>query len=122
MIAPASSYRSSECPDVSVLLVSYNTAHLFEHLFAPLDAARGSLTIQVIAVDNASRDDSVSVLRTKFPDVELIENQTNVGFGRANNQALSRARGRYLLLLNTDAFMATDTLQKTVDFMDAQPR
>jgi N-acetylglucosaminyl-diphospho-decaprenol L-rhamnosyltransferase len=76
----------------------------------------------MIAIDNASRDDSVNVLRTKFPHVELIENQRNVGFGRANNQAISRAEGRYVLLLNTDAFVAPDTLQKTVAFMDDHPQ
>ena len=64
-------------------------------------------------VDNASRDNSVEVLRARFPDGELIANPTNVGFGRANNQALPRARGRYVLLLNTDAFVAPDTLTKT---------
>jgi GT2 family glycosyltransferase len=51
--------------------------------------------------------------------IELIENPTNVGFGRVSNQALPRIRGRYVLLLNTDAFVAPETLQKTVDFMDA---
>jgi len=54
--------------------------------------------------------------------VELIENKVNVGFARANNQALPHARGRYLLLLNTDAFIAPDTLQKTLEFMDTHPR
>ena len=73
-------------------------------------------------VDNASRDGSVDILRTRYPNVELIENPTNVGFGRANNQALPRIRGRYVVLLNTDAFVAPDTLQKTVDFMEAHPR
>jgi GT2 family glycosyltransferase len=73
-------------------------------------------------VDNASRDNSVEILRTQFPDAELIENKTNPGFGRANNQALPLARGRYLLLLNTDAFVSSDGLAKAVAFMDANPR
>ena len=64
----------------------------------------------------------MELLRVKYPDVELIENKINVGFGRANNQALPMARGRYLLLLNTDAFVAPDTLQKTIDYMDAHAR
>jgi len=109
-------------PDVSVVLVSYNTAHLLEPLLASVNTARGALKLQVIAIDNASRDDSVSILRTRYPDVELIENKANVGFARANNQALPHSRGRYLLLLNTDAFVAPDTLEKTVEFMDAHPR
>ena len=90
-------------------------------MFAAIEAARGALKLQVVVVDNASRDNSVEVLRAQHPETELIENVTNAGFGRANNQALSRASGRYVLLLNTDAFVAPDTLTKTVGFMDANP-
>lgn len=111
--------HAGERPDVTVVVVSYNTAHLLDRLFGTLEAARGSLRLQVIVVENASRDGSAYILRTKYPDVELIENAVNVGFGRANNQALLHVRGRYVLLLNTDAFMSPDTLRKTVDFMDA---
>ena len=105
-----------------MVVVNYNTAHLLDQMFAALEAGRGALKLQVVVVDNASRDGSADFLRTKYPDVELIENRTNVGFGRANNQALPWIRGPYVLLLNTDAFMAPDTLQTTVDFMDAHPR
>jgi N-acetylglucosaminyl-diphospho-decaprenol L-rhamnosyltransferase len=116
------SFRDDKPPDITSILVSYNTSPLLGRLFAALDAARGMLRLQIIIVDNASRDDSVAILRSHHPDVELIENQTNVGFGRANNQALPLVRGRYVLLLNTDAFVSPDTLQKTVNFMDATPR
>jgi hypothetical protein len=110
--------QNVERPDLSVIVVNYNTGYLLERMFSALDAARGTLQIQVIVVDNASRDDSAAILRTKYPEVELIANQTNVGFGRANNQALQFARGRYVLLLNTDAFVSPDTLNKTIGFMD----
>lgn len=106
-------------PDVTVVVVNYNTGHLLERFFAALDAARGELNLQVIVVDNASRDNSVDILRLQYPPTELVVNAINVGFGRANNQAIPKVRGRYLLLLNTDAFMSPDTLQKTVHFMDA---
>jgi GT2 family glycosyltransferase len=122
MEAQPISSPTDEHPDVTVIVVSYNTAHLLDRMFATLDAARAALKLQVIVVDNASRDNSVGILRTHYPHIELIENPTNVGFGRANNQAVSRARGRYVLLLNTDAFVSPDTLQKTVDFMDSHPR
>ena len=104
------------------MVVSYNTASLLDQMFAALDAARGRLRIQIIVIDNASRDGSAAHLRTKYPDVELIENSVNVGFGRANNQAMSKAKGRYILLLNTDAFVAPDTLSKTMQYMEANPR
>src|SRR6266536_1712171 len=90
-VAPlAMSSQDSQCPDVSVVVVSYNTAHLLPRMFAALEAGRGTLRLQVIVVDNASGDKSVEILRTQYPGVELIENQSNVGFGRANNQAISR--------------------------------
>lgn len=106
-------------PDVSIIVVSYNTAHLLPRMFSALEAARGSMTLQIIVVDNASADGSVEILRSNYPDVVLIANDTNVGFGRANNQALTRVQAPYVLLLNTDAFVAPDTLRKTIDFMDA---
>jgi N-acetylglucosaminyl-diphospho-decaprenol L-rhamnosyltransferase len=114
--------QASERPDVTVIVVSYNTAHLLDRMFGTLEAARGSLRLQVIVVDNASRDGSADILRTKYPNAELIENRTNVGFGRANNQALPWIRGRFVLLLNTDAFMAPDTLRTTVAFMEVHTR
>jgi N-acetylglucosaminyl-diphospho-decaprenol L-rhamnosyltransferase len=109
-------------PDVSVIVVNYNTAHLLGRLLSALDRGSGCLRLQVIIVDNASRDGSADLLRSRHPGVELIENAVNVGFGRANNQAIERVRGRHVLLLNTDAFVAPDTLPKTVEFMDAHPR
>src|SRR5689334_1261065 len=102
-------------PDVTIIIVNYNTAHLFKRLFSAIDGSRGQLSIQIIVVDNASTDGSREQLRRDHPTVELIENDVNVGFGRANNQALPRARGRYLLLLNTDAFIAPDTLTQTAE-------
>jgi len=109
-------------PDLSIILVNYNTAHLLDRLFAALAAGQGALTLQIIVVDNASRDGSAELIRTHYPAAELIANKVNVGFGRANNQAVPRVRGRYVLLLNTDAFVSPDTLPKTVAFMDAHPR
>jgi GT2 family glycosyltransferase len=106
-------------PDVSVIVVNYNTAHLLGRMFAAIESGQHGLRLQVIVVDNASGDDSVKLIRTQHPEVELIANPVNVGFARANNQAVPRVRGRYVLLLNTDAFVSADTLPKTVAFMDA---
>jgi N-acetylglucosaminyl-diphospho-decaprenol L-rhamnosyltransferase len=108
--------------DLSVVLVSYNTAHLLQRLFAALDRAKGNLKLQIIAVDNASTDNSVEIFEQQYPAVTLIKNSKNVGFGRANNQAISRVKGRHTLLLNTDAFLAPDSLEKTISFMEEHPR
>ncbi|MEO8342874.1 MAG: glycosyltransferase family 2 protein [Gallionella sp.] len=107
--------------DVSVILVSYNTAALLPNAIAALRSAAEGYSLQVIIVDNASRDDSVSLIKRDYADCELIENSVNVGFGRANNQAIPLIQGEYVLLLNTDAFVAPDTLHKTVAHMDAHP-
>jgi GT2 family glycosyltransferase len=117
MSAPATAYTA----DVSVVVVNFNTGHLLGRMFAALEAGRGDLRLQVIVVDNASRDNSAELVRASYPEAELIANPQNVGFGRANNQAIPRVAGRYVLLLNTDAFVAPDTLSKTVAFMDAHP-
>jgi N-acetylglucosaminyl-diphospho-decaprenol L-rhamnosyltransferase len=107
--------------DITIALVNYNTGFLLDRLFSALASARGNLRLQIIVVDNFSRDNSLEILRSKYPFAEVIQNKTNVGFGRANNQALARMRGRYLLLLNTDAFVSPDTLVKAFDFMERNP-
>ena len=107
--------------DVSVVLVNFNTGHLLEECFDSLFQSLGSMLNQVILVDNASVDDSLSRLTGMAEKLTVISNVQNVGFGRANNQAVPLVTGRYVLLLNTDAFVAPDTLTKTVAWMDAHP-
>lgn len=108
--------------DLSVILVSYNTAALLPRAMAALRRAAQGIALRVIIVDNASTDASAELLRREFADCTLIFNEENVGFGRANNQALPYADSRYVLLLNTDAFVAPDTLDKTLAYMDSHPR
>jgi len=107
--------------DVSVVVVNYNTAHLLPEMRRCLLASKDDLRLETIVIDNASRDDSRLVLARDFADARVIFNPANVGFGRANNQALSLITGRYVLLLNTDAFVAPDTLRRSVAYMDANP-
>jgi N-acetylglucosaminyl-diphospho-decaprenol L-rhamnosyltransferase len=109
-------------PVVTVILVNYNTAALLPEAIGRLRAAAERVAAKIVIVDNASKDDSVESIRARFADCHLIVNAANVGFGRANNQALARAEGRYVLLLNTDAFVAPDTLEKTIAYMDSHPR
>ena len=108
--------------DVSVVFVSYNTAEMTKKAIDLVKASLYQLNIEIFVVDNASRDGSSALVAREFPEVQLISNLTNVGFGRANNQVLPLYQGRYMLLLNTDAFVEQDTLQKTVDFMDSHPQ
>ena len=104
-------------------MVNYNTAALIRPMVDGLLAsAAGCGAVQIVALDNASRDDSLVALKSLGDRVDLIVNAHNVGFGRANNQCLARTRGRYVLLLNTDAFVAPDTLGQTLDYMDSNPK
>ena len=76
---------------------------------------------EIYVVDNHSVDDSVAMVKAKFPQVKLIENQDNVGFAKANNQAIRISTGEYVLLLNPDTLVEEDTFSKCIDFMDATP-
>lgn len=107
---------------LDILIVNYNTANLLAPMFAACERATQGLQVRYWVVDNASRDDSVAVLRTQFPFVGLEVNVENAGFGRANNQLLEHVQGDYVLLLNTDAFVQPETLQRTLAYMDAHPR
>ena len=72
-------------------------------------------------VDNNSVDGSVAEVRQKFPGVKLIENRENVGFSKANNQAIAQSTSRYVLLLNPDTVVEEDTFLLCVDFMNSHP-
>lgn len=108
--------------DISVILVSYNTIELTKKALNLLFASLHNFKMEVFIIDNASKDHSVDILRNEYPNITLIENNKNVGFGRANNQALSLIDSRYVLLLNTDAFVERDTIAKTVQYMDTNPQ
>jgi N-acetylglucosaminyl-diphospho-decaprenol L-rhamnosyltransferase len=108
--------------DISVIFVSYNTADITIKSLQHLYSSSHKLKMEVVIVDNASRDNSVELISKTYPNVPLIKNVANVGFGRANNQALPFITGRYVLLLNTDAFVDKNTIAETVAYMDKNPK
>lgn len=112
--------RLDESAQLFVILVSYNTAGLLQRCVDHLRVASEGLRVSVVFVDNASRDGSAARIKSDFPDCSLIENSVNVGFGRANNQALALCNAPYVLLLNTDAYMSHDALRQCLRHMDAQ--
>jgi GT2 family glycosyltransferase len=83
--------------------------------------ASTGLEVEVFVVDNNSVDDSVTMVREQFPEVHLIVNEDNPGFSIANNQAIRKSCGKYVLLLNPDTIVEEDTFEKCVNFMDAHP-
>ena len=119
---PAASSVAAPARTISVVVVNYNTKHLLEQMFHSLRQAAARFRIKCVLIDNASRDESAAYVVARFPDVHLIRAESNVGFGRGNNLALPYLAGSYVLLLNTDAFVSPDTLDKTIAYMDAHPR
>ena len=106
--------------DLSILIVSWNVRELLAAALEALPAAAPA-TWEAIVIDNASQDDSAAMVAERFPDVTLIRNAANAGFGRANNQGIALARGRYVLFLNSDTVTPPAALARLVGFMDAHP-
>ncbi len=106
---------------LSIVIVNYNVKYFLEQCLHSVQDACQGLTAETFVVDNASVDGSVRMVREKFPEVILIENKENRGFSAANNQAIRRASGEYVLLLNPDTIVEHDTLMKVVTFMDSHP-
>ncbi len=105
--------------DVSVIIVNYNVCYFLEQCLSSVEASIGNITKEVFVVDNNSVDESMTMVATKFPWVQRIENKENVGFSKANNQAIQQASGRYVVLLNPDTVVEEDTLVKCIKFMDS---
>lgn len=106
---------------LSIIIVNYNVKYFLEHCLQSVFEALHGVDAEVFVVDNASKDDSVKMLKQRFPQVKLIENTVNLGFAKANNQAIKASSGEYVLLLNPDTVVQHDTFTKCIAFMDAHP-
>lgn len=109
-------------PDASVIIVSYNTRELLRKCLTSLQTASKDHPIEIIVVDNASKDHSAEMVKRDFPRVRLLHSTTNLGFAAANNWAFTVATGRYWILLNPDAEMRHDALDQAFRFMLDHPR
>ncbi|NHN34289.1 glycosyltransferase family 2 protein [Paenibacillus agricola] len=105
--------------DVSVIILNYNTCELTLNAVASVYASEVSYSYEIIVVDNHSSDSSVAEIRARYPEVRLVENPSNDGFSRGNNIGIRLAIGRYILLLNSDTIIGSDTLQTMITFMDS---
>ena len=108
--------------DLSIIIVSYKVKDLLKKNLEYLFQTTSNIEFEVFVVDNNSGDGSVEMVREEFPQVKVIANEDNLGFAAANNKAIKRAKGRYVLLLNPDMQVFEDTLGKMVDWMDAHPQ
>lgn len=103
---------------LSIVIVNYNVCHFLEQALLSVKNAIVGIDAEVFVVDNNSVDGSVEMVRAKFDFVTLVDNKENLGFAKANNQAIRMAKGEYILLLNPDTIVEEDTFQKCIDFMD----
>lgn len=104
--------------DLSIIIVSWNGRELLDECLTALKKSRDSLSKQIILVNNGSDDGTDEFIKEFYPEVELISSPINLGFTRANNLAYKQAIGKYILMLNSDAFVSANALQKTVGFME----
>lgn len=104
--------------DLSIVIVNYNVKYFLEQCLHSVNKAMEGLETEVFVVDNNSVDGSCSHIRERFPWVKLIENRENVGFSKANNQAIRTASGKYILLLNPDTVVEENTFSKCFRFME----
>ncbi|MBK6832284.1 MAG: glycosyltransferase [Flavobacteriales bacterium] len=107
---------------LSVIIVNYNVRAYLEQCLRTVFTALDGIEGDVFVVDNQSNDGSVEMVREKFQQVRLIANADNVGFSRANNQAIRASDAEYVVLLNPDTVVGEDIFRKVLDFLDAHPK
>ncbi|MBN2020384.1 MAG: glycosyltransferase family 2 protein [Sedimentisphaerales bacterium] len=107
--------------DVSIIIVNWNTRPILRDCLRSVFEQTSGLEYEVIVVDNASTDGSVKMVKSEFPQAIVIANSDNRGFAAGNNQAIAIAKGRYVLLLNSDTIVLSNAVSKAVVFADAHP-
>jgi GT2 family glycosyltransferase len=106
---------------VSVIIVSFNTRDLLKRCLQTLADQAGAIPYETIVVDNASKDGSADMVQTEFPATKLIRSDVNLGFAGANNRGFEVASGKYIVLLNSDAFLCAEALPTAVEKMEVDP-
>jgi len=106
---------------LSIIIVNYNTEKLLKGCLESVYANANGTSLDIWVVDNNSRDNSVSMVKSQFPGVQVLENPSNVGFSKANNMVISRRRSEYILLLNPDTVVMGDAIERMVTFMNGHP-
>ena len=106
---------------LSIVIVNYNVKHFLGQCLNSVKRAIENIDAEVFVVDNASSDGSVEMVKESFPWITLMPSESNLGFSKGNNQAMQKATGEYVLLLNPDTVIAEDTFEKCLAFMDSKP-
>jgi len=108
--------------DLSIIIVNYNGEKYLKECLGSVYARTRKSSFEVIFVDNNSTDLSVELVKSKFRQVKIIENRSNLGFCKANNQGIAVSEGKYIVLLNTDTIIEEGALDILVKFMNASPK
>ncbi|SRR5579871_17986 len=103
--------------ELSIIIVNYNVKYFLEQCLCSVKKAIGKVEAEILVVDNNSTDGSIEYLRPKFSFVQFIINKENLGFSRANNQALALAKGNFILFLNPDTIVGEDSFEKSISFL-----
>ncbi|MBQ7513580.1 MAG: glycosyltransferase family 2 protein [Prevotella sp.] len=106
---------------ISIVIVSYNVCQLLDECLQSVEQALEGIEGDIFVVDNHSTDDTLAVIPARHPQVHVIANSENVGFARANNQAIRQNDAEYVLLLNPDTVVFEPTIRGCLQFMDAHP-
>lgn len=101
---------------VSIIIVNYNTKELTKNCISSVLRHLSSISIEIIVVDNGSNDSSVEFLKNLFPNIVIISNRNNLGFGHANNIGIENSSGKYILLLNPDTLLIKDIITPFIKF------
>jgi hypothetical protein len=104
--------------DLSIIIITLNNKRILEECINSIRRSTKSISYEIIVVDNNSSDGTQANIRSKYPDIALIENKKNLGFSGANNMGLKIARGRYFALLNDDTYLKEDAFSKMIEFLD----
>ena len=107
--------------ELSIIIVNWNTREILDECLRSVYASQTSKQFDLWVVDNASSDGSVQMLQDKYPQVQLISNKVNVGFAQANNQAIDKSSGDYVMLLNPDTVVERDVVENLVNFLNENP-
>jgi GT2 family glycosyltransferase len=105
---------------LSVIILNYNVRYFLEQCVASVQEALTNIDSEIIVVDNHSSDDSCEMIQSRFPNVKLIKNNSNLGFPKGNNIGVAQAKGDYICILNPDTVVAEDTFEKILAFAEKQ--
>ena len=107
--------------ELSVIIVNYNVRHFLEQCLCSVQKAIRNINTEIIVVDNNSIDNSIGYLKSQFPGIRFLVNDTNLGFAKACNQGLQLSLGKYILFLNPDTIVPEKSLEDCISFFESHP-